>query len=155
MTTLSGSESPAERSGSNPVARAITGLAELTLETTDLELCERFYRELLGLELLTREEDRVWLAVGRHTRLGLWSPGRKEFGDRGGRHVHFAFSTAPGELDTLAERLRAAGGDVRGPVEHPGGDRSLYFRDPAGNLVEAWDYFERPDGGRRSGEALG
>lgn len=30
----------------------------------------------------------------------------------------------------------------RGPVEHEGGDHSLYFEDPAGNLVEAWDFFE-------------
>jgi catechol-2,3-dioxygenase len=35
---------------------------------------------------------------------------------------------------------------VRGPVEHPGGDRSIYFEDPEGNVVEAWDFFgrERP-----------
>jgi hypothetical protein len=28
-------------------------------------------------------------------------------------------------------------------VEHEGGDRSLYVRDPEGNLVEAWDHFCR------------
>jgi catechol-2,3-dioxygenase len=154
MTTLFGNSSAAEQPGSRRVAPAITGLAELTLETDDLVRCERFYRELLGLELLSRERDRVWLAVGRSTRLGLWSPGRKEFGDRGGRHVHFAFSASPGELDALADRLRAAGGAVRGPVEHDGGDRSLYFRDPAGNLVEAWDYFQRPEGDKSGVEGL-
>jgi hypothetical protein len=36
---------------------------------------------------------------------------------------------------------------VEGPVEHDGGDRSLYVRDPEGNLVEAWDLFERPGAG--------
>lgn len=30
---------------------------------------------------------------------------------------------------------------MRGPVEHPGGDRSIYFEDPAGNVIEAWDFF--------------
>jgi catechol-2,3-dioxygenase len=57
--------------------------------------------------------------------------------------VHFAFAVTPGQLDALAERLRACDVEVDGPHEHDGGDRSLYARDPEGNVVEAWDYFER------------
>jgi catechol-2,3-dioxygenase len=121
----------------------VSGFAELTLETADLARMERFYRDVLGLEVLAREDDRIWLAVGERSRLGLWSPGSKEFGDRGGRHVHFAFTVAPGALEGLAQRLREDGAEVQGPVEHPGDDRSIYFRDPAGNLVEVWDFFAR------------
>ena len=132
----------------------VEGFAELTLETADLPRMERFYRDALGLEVLSREGDRIWLAVGEHSRLGLWSPGRKEFGDRGGRDVHFAFAMSPGGLRALSERLRQAGADVQGPVEHPGGDRSIYFRDPAGNVVEAWDVFAHGDGARHGVQAL-
>ena len=127
------------------------GFAELTLETGDLAGLERFYREGFGLEVLAREEDRVWLAAGSDARLGLWAPGTKEFGDRGGRHVHFAFSAGPGGLDALGERLRGHGAEVRGPERHSGGDRSLYVADPEGNVVEVWDYFGRG----RSVEGLG
>jgi catechol-2,3-dioxygenase len=119
------------------------GFAELTLETRELARLERFYVEAFGLEVLAREDDRIWLAAGEHARLGLWAPGEKEFGDRGGRHVHFAFSAAPGRLDALAERLRDRGVDVHGPEEHDGGDRSLYVSDPEGNVVEVWDFFGR------------
>ena len=49
-------------------------------------------RACFGLRVLAREDDRIWLAAGEHARLGLWLPGEKEFGDEGGRHVHFAFS---------------------------------------------------------------
>jgi catechol-2,3-dioxygenase len=129
----------------------IEGFAELALETRDLARLERFYVDALGLSVLDRTEDRVWLAAGPHARLGLWTPGTKEFGDRGGRHVHFALSAAPGRLDALAGRLRARGVTVRGPEEHGGGDRSLYARDPEGNVVEVWDFFGRG----RSVEALG
>src|SRR3712207_8172648 len=122
---------------------SIDGFAELTLEARDMRALEHFYTEALGLELLKREDDRTWLSAGRSARLGLWTPGEKEFGDEGGRHVHFAFSVEPGRLDDLAERLRTAGASVRGPLEHEGGDRSLYVEDPEGNLVEAWDLFER------------
>jgi catechol-2,3-dioxygenase len=123
--------------------RLTDGFAELTLETRDLARLERFYVEGFGLEVLAREADRVWLAAGERARLGLWEPGEKEFGDRGGRHVHFAFSAAPRGLDALASRLRDRGADVRGPEEHAGGDRSIYVEDPEGNLVEVWDYFGR------------
>jgi catechol-2,3-dioxygenase len=122
------------------------GFAELTLETPDIARLERFYVQAMGLQVLAREDDRVWLAAGEHARLGLWSPGEKEFGDRGGAHVHFAFSAAPGRLDALVERLRAQDVAVDGPREHDGGDRSIYVEDPEGNVVEVWDFFGR---GRR------
>jgi len=119
------------------------GFAELTLEARDRAALERFYTEAMGLEVLAREDDRIWLAAGPHSRLGLWSPGRKEFGDEGGAHVHFAFSAAPGRLDALKQRLESHGASVRGPERHDGGDRSLYVRDPEGNVVEVWDFFGR------------
>ena len=139
-----------------PVPRVMLtqGFAELTIEVRDLEALERFYRELFGLRLLAREDDRVWLAAGEHARLGLWLPGEKEFGDEGGRHVHFAFSAAPGRLDALAERLEAAGHPFRGPVEHEGGDRSLYADDLEGNVVEVWDFFARGEGRSDGAAAL-
>lgn len=130
------------------------GFAELTLQTRDLAGLERFYADVLGLEVLDRQADRVWLAAGSHARLGLWLPGEKEFGDEGGAHVHYAFSAAPGQLDALAQRLREAGVEHRGPEEHPGGDRSLYVEDPEGNVVEVWDFFARGMGARRGASAL-
>lgn len=122
----------------------VNDIVELTLEGDDLPALEAFYVEAFGLEVLTRDDDRVWLRVGSRTRLGLWAPGRKEHGDEGGRHVHFALAATPGRLDEAIERLRDAGAQVEGPVEHDGGDRSLYVRDPAGNVVELWDFFDRP-----------
>jgi catechol-2,3-dioxygenase len=131
----------------------IDAFAELTLETRHPELLERFYREAFGFEVLSRDDDRVWLGVGERARLGLWTPGEKEFGDEGGRHVHFALSASPGTLDELARRVRAHA-TVRGPVEHPGGDRSIYVEDPEGNVVEVWDFFRRGNGAREGVEAL-
>jgi catechol-2,3-dioxygenase len=118
------------------------GLCELTLESASHRELARFYTRVLGLPVLAEDEDRIWLACGAHARLGLWSPGAKEFGDRGGRHVHFALSVERGDLQRVAERLRALGLGFRGPVEHEGGDRSLYLEDPDGNVVELWDFFE-------------
>jgi catechol-2,3-dioxygenase len=123
-----------------------THFCEMTLETRDLAGLERFYTTAFELPVLAREDDRVWLAVGDDARLGLWSPGAKEFGDRGGRHVHFALSAGAGELEHIGRRLRDLDASARGPVEHDGGDRSLYVEDPEGNLVEVWEFFVDGDG---------
>jgi glyoxylase I family protein len=132
----------------------VDGICELTLQARDPAALERFYRDLLGCERLASEGDRIWLACGDRTRLGLWSPGRKEFGDRGGAHVHFAFACPPEGLDAVRARLEAGGVSHQGPVEHEGGDRSLYLEDPEGNVLELWDFFERGDGAREGVDAL-
>jgi catechol-2,3-dioxygenase len=43
---------------------------------------------------------------------------------------------------------------VFGPVDHDGGDRSLYVEDLEGNVVEVWDFFERGAGRRHGAGAL-
>lgn len=119
----------------------VRGIAEITLQTTELDGLARFYTDVVGLEVLQRQDDRVWLRAGEHGRLGLWTPGEKEFDDAPGVHVHFALTFGPASLDALARRLADAGTDHRGPVEHDGGDRSLYWTDPAGHRGEAWELF--------------
>ena len=131
----------------------IDSFAELTLEASDPEQLERFYRDAFGFQTLSRDDDRIWLRVGERARLGLWTPGSKEFGDKGGQHVHFAFSAAPGTLDALAWRVRQHS-SVQGRVEHPGADRSIYIEDPEGNTVEVWDFFHRGSGAKEGVDAL-
>lgn len=144
-----GSKDPA---GSAPPR--IDGICEMTLQAKDPQALSRFYIEVFGCEPISREDERIWLACGSHSRLGIWSPGEREFGDRGGRHVHFALSCTPGGIDAFADRLRELGVGARGPVEHDGGDRSLYIEDPEGNIVEVWDFFRQGEGARRGVAAL-
>jgi catechol-2,3-dioxygenase len=130
------------------------GLCELTLETPDPRELAGFYRRVLELDVLAEEDDRIWLRCGTYARLGLWSPGEKEFGDRGGSHVHFAFSIEHGQLQAVAGRLEELGIEHYGPEQHEGGDHSLYFEDPEGNVVEVWDFFEDGDGAQGGAAAL-
>ena len=121
----------------------VDGVCEVTLETSDRSALDAFYTSALGLNVLSREDDRSWLATGSRARPGLWTTGDKEFGDEGGRRVHYALSVLPGVPDM---RPRALGFEFDAPVEHSGGDRSLYCEDPAGNVLELWDFFERDQG---------
>jgi catechol 2,3-dioxygenase-like lactoylglutathione lyase family enzyme len=118
----------------------VSGISELVLEVSDLEASRAFYRDLLGFEeTLYGEgrEDRYWYLVGDSARLGLWTPQTGIAGGRGGAHVHFAFAVADAELEAIADRIVAGGGDIEGPIEL-GPGRAIYVTDPDGNVVEFW-----------------
>jgi predicted enzyme related to lactoylglutathione lyase len=133
----------------------VTGLSELVLEVSDLEVARRFYREVLGFEeTLYGEgaEGRYWYLVGETARLGLWTEQVGLAGGRGGAHVHFAFNVADVEIDRLKERIEAAGAEVEGPIQL-GPGRAIYVTDPDGNAVEFWsqDMAEYTRGARAGG----
>lgn len=141
--------------GSVERTRGLTrGFCELTLETRDPAALAAFYKDVFGWDELSSGPDRVWLGCGQRSRLGLWSRGPKEFGDEGGRHVHFALSVRPGHINDLLRGLSRHGVGHAGPVEHDGGDRSVYFEDPEGNVVEAWDFFEHGEGAENGVDGL-
>jgi catechol 2,3-dioxygenase-like lactoylglutathione lyase family enzyme len=120
------------------------GMLELVLEVADLDRAVAFYRDYLGMKEVERwGEPRpgVWLAMGIHQALGLWpatsgGPGVGLYDSRGGVHVHFALHVKLGTLDSWIAQLRAAGVEVRGPVDFQPGNRSIYVVDPDGNVVE-------------------
>lgn len=135
--------------------RVPQAFCELTLQTTDVERSARFYAEALGLERLSEEADRIWLQIGVRARLGIWTPGEKEFGDEGGSHVHFALSVERRELHEIEGRLSEHSISAEGPVEHEGGDLSLYVEDPDGNVIELWSFFTDNDDRAEPVAALG
>lgn len=129
----------------------IEGVSELTLQVTNLDASERWYTENLGLPVVGRQPEQgfVWLKAGEWTRLGLWLPGEREFGDQPGAHVHFAMRVHREDLPKLADELRNKDILVEGPVHHDGKDSSIYIKDPDSHLIEFFDYEpqqDQPDG---------
>lgn len=129
------------------VAIKVHGVSELTLQVHDLEASARWYMEHLELPVTGRDDDNafVWLKAGEWTRIGLWLPGEREFGDEPGAHVHFAMRVNPEDMEEVAATLRAKGLAVEGPVRHPGKNRSVYVKDPDGHLIEFFDYAPEED----------
>ena len=53
--------------------------------------------------------------------------------------VQLAFRVAPGEVATCASTLRDRGVTIiSGPTDRPFGHRTLFFRDPDGNVLEIY-----------------
>ena len=116
-------------------------ILETCVYAEDLDAAERFYADVLGLERIARVEGRhVFFRCGgrvflvfdpRATADGGMVPGH---GARGPGHACFA--AAAHELDGWRAHLRAKGVAIEREVEWPGGGRSIYLRDPAGNSIE-------------------
>lgn len=114
---------------------------ETVLYAEDLAAAERFYHEALGLEVIGRNNLRVIFRCGGGVLL-VFDPGKSAAPDRGvPSHGttgvgHIAFAAKPGDLDTWREQLRQAGVPIEREVDWDAGGISIYFRDPAGNVVE-------------------
>ncbi len=115
---------------------------ETCLYGSDLEEAERFYREVLGLSVVSRMKGRgIAFRCGRGVLL-IFNPEQTRIQDRevpthgavGAGHV--AFPVRDTELNAWREHLARLGVKIETEVEWPEGGRSLYFRDPAGNSVE-------------------
>ena len=116
-------------------------LSEAALYASDLGAAERFYHDILGLEIISSMEGRgisfrcgatVLLVFVARTRIP--DAGVPTHGAQGEGHV--AFMIVDSELDPWRARLTERGVAIETEVAWPSGGRSLYFRDPAGNLVE-------------------
>jgi catechol 2,3-dioxygenase-like lactoylglutathione lyase family enzyme len=114
---------------------------ETVLYAEDLAAAERFYHEALGLEVIERSNLVVVFRCGGGVLL-IFDPGKSAAPDRdlsshGTTGVgHIAFAAKPEDLDAWREQLRQAGVPIEREVDWDEGGRSIYFRDPAGNVVE-------------------
>ncbi|HEY9514494.1 MAG TPA: VOC family protein [Gemmatimonadaceae bacterium] len=138
----------------------VAGVLETCLYAIDLAAAERFYADVLGLEVFSREPERhVFFRCGDAMFL-VFNPTRTSTGtsEVNGAAVprhgtsgpgHTAFRIAEHEMPAWRARLSEAGIRLEAEVVWPSGGRSLYLRDPAGNSVELatpaiWHLSETP-----------
>ena len=119
---------------------SITDILETVLYAGDLVAAEDFYERVLGLELESRAPGRHAFFRCGEAMLLIFDPastsqsagGVPAHGATGPGHVAFAVD----DLDEWPARLRDAGIAIEADLDWPGGGRSVYVRDPAGNSVE-------------------
>jgi catechol 2,3-dioxygenase-like lactoylglutathione lyase family enzyme len=115
----------------------LNGLRHLALVVPNLEECERFYVDVLGMQVLRRaSKDLVYLTCGNDN----LSLGRLRDGERSGTQYldHFGFIVDSKEqLQQWYEYLQAQDVELLdAPHDHSDGARSFHCKDPAGNVVQ-------------------
>ncbi len=121
-------------------APSLSGVLETALYFTDERRTERFYSDVLGLRLVGREPGRSLFYRTGNGMLLLFDPHatRQEgplppHGAEG--PVHVCLLAAPGAYEPWKARLHEEGVAI---LQETRWDRgiSIYFHDPAGNLLE-------------------
>lgn len=123
------------------------GILETVLYASDLDAVEAFYRRVLGLEPFAKSQGRqVFYRCGNQVLL-IFNPEATKVppapdaklpvpphGARGEGHV--CFRASADEVEAWRRHLEGHGVAIEADFEWPGGGRSIYFRDPAGNCLE-------------------
>jgi glyoxylase I family protein len=146
-----------------PRRMRLLGLHHVTMICTDLQRTTDFYRDLLGLALVretVNDDDpdarHFWFGDGHGTAGTLLSfmeypqmePGKVGVGSV--HHVALAVASAD-ELDAWRDYLRSRSVDCTDVFDR-GGLRSIYLRDPDGNIVEIATASGGPTRGKRPGQ---
>lgn len=121
-------------------------ILETVLYGQDLKAIEKFYREHLGLEPFAVAEGRHVFYRLEGQMLLIFNPDATNVasggaglpvpahGASGSGHVCFRASALA--IDQWREHLERGGVAIEADFSWPGGGRSIYFRDPAGNCLE-------------------
>ena len=124
----------------------INRLDHLVLTVADIERTVDFYSQCLGMRRIEFASGRVALTLGSQQKINLHQLGR-EFEPKaskpseGSADLCFILDTP---LDEAVQELEQRGVTIiEGPVDRTGANgpiRSIYLRDPDGNLVELSNY---------------
>lgn len=118
----------------------VSKVVETGIYVEDLERARSFYEGVLGLKVVQSEPGRhVFLNAGKSMLLLFRAERTLEetklppHGAAGSQH--FALQVEEKDYENWKQRLKSKGVEIEQEVGW-GGSRSLYFRDPDGNLVE-------------------
>ncbi len=116
------------------------GLRHVALNVADVATSVAFYTALFGMRVVWQPDaENAYLSSGcDNLALHRALPGPHAGQAAGQRLDHFGFVVAqPGDVDRAAEVLAARQVSVvTAPRTHRDGSRSLYCKDPDGNLIQ-------------------
>jgi catechol 2,3-dioxygenase-like lactoylglutathione lyase family enzyme len=119
----------------------LSRILETVLYAVDMEAAEKFYSEVLELSLLTKEPGRSLVyTVGGDMLLIFYAPESLKktnlpaHGTSGPGHI--AFEIDENEYGAWKEHLTGRKVVIDKEVTWKSSARSLYFRDPSGNVLE-------------------
>lgn len=133
----------------NKSDRRVKGLGEVSIRVSNLDAMHKFYEEVVGLEVLSREDSYVFFRIadgygGHSQNLALFRADNRGFLIGKSEELspaqttlhHVALNIALEDYESEKRRLEGLGVKVQATEHAWLHVRSLYFPDPEGNLLE-------------------
>jgi len=121
----------------------VEGVLHFTIPVKDLDRAEAFYRDVLGLEPIRRNNHMRFMRAGRDDYFVLTYSENPIDPNQGNKHdIHSAFRVTPEEYDRAKRFLAERGIPVIKEEDRKSGTfqgRSAYFHDPDRNVIELID----------------
>lgn len=122
--------------------RQIRHLDYTIIFARDMPAMRRFYEQVMQLPI-HNELGPQWIAYKVGSNILTLTERGLMFDDeptpRGALSLQLAFRVAPAEVDACAQELAEAGVEIEmSPTNQPWGHRTLFFRDPDGNVLEIY-----------------
>jgi metallothiol transferase len=121
------------------------GIAHFSLGVSDIERSVAFYRDIVGLEVISRSGDRMaFLRSAKDIIVLVKSEHAIEAAANAPEQIHQAFLVEERDFDESVAFLESRGVPIlkterREEFESVFRSRSAYFRDPDGNVLEIAD----------------
>ena len=129
--------------------RRVKGLGEVSIRVSDLDVMQKFYTDVVGLEVLRRDESFVFFKIaegygGHSQNLALFAADNRDFLQPKSLELspekttlhHIALNIVLEDYDAEKRRLEGLGLKVVATEHAWLHVRSLYFADPEENLLE-------------------
>ena len=134
------------------ILESIRNVDYVVLLCRDLEPMKRFYTEIMGFPIHLETPAWIEMRVGSLLlTLARRGPRVGEGGPAGSAAVQLAFQVAPAAVDSCYEELKTHGVEIVQPpqlidekVRHYWQQRTLFFKDPEGNLLEIYAEVDIP-----------
>lgn len=113
-----------------------SGMRHVALNVTNVEACEHFYVDLIGMKVEWRPDaDNIYLTSGNDN-LAIHKSTEESSGAQSLDHIGFILNDI-NDVDVWCEYLKANGVEiVKQPKTHRDGARSFYCLDPEGVTVQ-------------------
>ena len=113
------------------------GIGGLFFRSDDPAGLARWYRDTLGIDAFSEEEDAVWQQAAGPT---VWAPFARDTSYFGASGQTWMVNLRVRDLDAMLAQLRAAGAVAHDGIEVMAGiGRFAWADDPEGNRFELWE----------------
>jgi predicted enzyme related to lactoylglutathione lyase len=114
------------------------GLSHIAIAVKDLNRTLSFYQKVFDVQVMYQQDDFLQVTTPGSNDIIVFEKKHAAYGTMGGI-THFGFRLREAtDIDNMAERVTAAGGQIVDKGEFVPGEPYIFFNDPDGYEVEVW-----------------